>query len=111
MANLMFDTQLRKVDYDRMNSVIDRRTALFYGATTMTHLTVLSYATYLLRYRTLNRVQTLALGTAFFFGFQAVNSIEYKLLVDKHVIDEARSIGQGSLVQPNGTFRPRGLNF
>lgn len=111
MANLMFDTQLRKLDYDRLNSVIDRQTALFYGASTLTHLTALSWATYALRYRTLNKPQVLAVGTAAYFGFQSINSILYKVMVDQHVINEARDIGQGSFVQPNGSLRPRGHNY
>jgi hypothetical protein len=55
MANLMFDTKLRKIDYDRMNSVVDQQTWKFYGAATMTHFFGLSYATFFLRYRTLSR--------------------------------------------------------
>jgi len=55
MANLMFDTQLRKSDYDTMNSVIDRQTKVFYASATLTHMVGFSYLTYLFRYRTLSR--------------------------------------------------------
>ena len=70
MANLMFDTQLRKCDYDRLNSVIDRQTALFYGASSLSGIIGLSWITYMMRYRTLNKVQVVAVGTALFYGFQ-----------------------------------------
>jgi hypothetical protein len=111
MANLMFDTQLRKIDYDQMNSVIDRQTKVFYAVATLSHLTALSWATYALRYRRLNKLQCVLVGTAMFYGFNAVNSIEYKLLVDQPVISEARRLGLGQWVQPNGSLRARGLNF
>ena len=111
MANLMFDTQLRKSDYDRMNSVIDFQTTKFYLGTSALHMTLLSYAAYFFRYRTLNKLQVLAVGTAYYCAFDSINSIAYKLLVDKNVINEARALGHGNHVQPNGTFKSRGLNY
>lgn len=111
MANLMFDTQLQKREYDRMNSVIDMQTAKFYLGTTALHMTLFSYATYFFRYRTLNKLQVLAVGTAYYCAFDSINSIAYKLLVDKNVINEARNLGHGNHVQPNGTFKHRGLNY
>lgn len=111
VANLMFDTQLRKIDYDRINSVVGRQTAMFYGAATGIHLLALSWSTYALRYRTLNKPQVLAVGTVFYLGFQSINSILYKTMVDKPVIDEARNLGLGYYVQPVGETRPRGHNY
>lgn len=111
MANLMFDTQLRKTDYDRMNSVIDNKTALFYGAATATHFTLLAYASFMLRFRTLSKVQAVVAGTAYYFAFGNVNNILYKLIVDRAVMNEARALGQEKHIQPNGSFRTRGLNF
>ena len=53
----------------------------------------------------------LGVGTAFFYGFGQVNNIFYKLIVDKSIIGEARKMGYDEHVQPNGTFKNRGLNF
>jgi len=111
MANVMFDTQLRKCEYDRLNSVVDRQTALFYGSTSLVHVMGLSYTTYLLRYRTLSKPQVLAVGTAMYFAFNEINSIAYKLFVDRHVINEARSLGLSKWVQANGSSRVRGHNY
>jgi len=55
MANLMFDTKLRKTDYDRMNSVLRQSNYTFYATATFTHVALLSYASYFLRYRTLGK--------------------------------------------------------
>lgn len=102
---------MRKIDYDQINSVIDRQTKLFYGAATLTHLFALSWATYALRYRRLNKLQCVLVGSAMYLGFNQVNNIEYKLLVDQPVISEARRLGLGQYVQANGSVRPRGLNY
>lgn len=111
MANLMFDTKLRQTDYDRMNSVLASQNLKFYGASTFTHLFLLSYACYFFRMRTLNRPQVLVAGTVAYFGFQQINNILYKLIVDRVVISEASRLGHEHHVQPNGTFKARGLNF
>ena len=111
MANLMFDTKIRKSEYDRLNSVITQQSMIYYAGTSLTHLVVLAYASYFFRFRRLNKVQVAAVGTAYYYGFQSVNNTLYKLLVDKQVIDTARKMGYESHVQPNGTFKNRGLNF
>jgi hypothetical protein len=56
MANLMFDTQMRKSDYDRMNSIVDMQTGKFYLGTSALHLTIMAYSTYFFRYRTLSKL-------------------------------------------------------
>jgi hypothetical protein len=71
----------------------------------------LAYSSYFFRYRRLNKVQVLAVGTAFYYGFSQSNSILYKLLVDKKIIDEARKMGYEEHIQPNGSLKARGLNF
>ena len=98
MANLMFDTKLRQSDYDRMNSVMSVQQTKFYASATLTHFTILAYASYFFRYRRLGKVQVAAVGTAYCYAFGAINSILYKLIVDKAVIAEARAIGQGEHV-------------
>ena len=111
MANLMFDTKLRKSDYDRMNSVISQQSTIYYLSTSFVHLTVLAYASYFFRFRRLNKLQVAVVGSAYYYGFSSINNTLYKLLVDKPVIDNARRMGYEAHVQPNGTLKNRGLNF
>lgn len=101
MANLMFQTQLRKTEYDRLNSIISTSNNFYYGATTATHFAILAYATWFFRYRNLSKAQTLFVGTAYYLAFGNINNILYKLMVDKKVIAEARRLGYDHLVQPN----------
>ena len=82
MANLMFDTKLRKSDYDIMNSVISQRTQAYYAASTLTNVTILAYLSYFFRYRRLSRLQVLGVGSAYYLGFGNINNILYKLIVD-----------------------------
>ena len=111
MANLTFDTKLRKNEYDRLNNIIDTQTQKYYIGATLTHFSYMAYASYFFRYRTLNKLQVLAVGTAYYFAFNFINNIQYKVVVEKPVIDEARKMGLDHFVQPNGSFRPRLLNF
>ena len=111
MANLMFDTKIRQSDMDRLNSVMSFQQLKYYGFTSLFHLSFLAYASYFFRYRRLNKLQVLAVGTTFYYGFGPINNIAYKLFVDKPIIDEAKKMGYGDYVQPNGTFRNRGHNF
>ena len=111
MANLMFDTRCRKTEYDRMNSVMSLRVPAFYASATGAHLYLLAYSCYFFRYRRLNKVQVAAVGTAYYYAFGWINNTLYKLIVDQKVISEARNMGLGDHVQPNGTLKPRGLNF
>ena len=111
MANLMFDTKLRQSEYDRMNSVVAVQQAKYFGATTLSHFTILAYSSYFFRYRRLGKLQVAAVGGAYCYAFGAINSILYKLIVDKPIIAEARAIGQGQHVQPTGSSKPRGLNY
>jgi len=114
MANLMFDTQLRKTEYDRLNSVIGHNNNLFYGAATLTHFGILAQATWFFRYRNLSKLQTLAVGSAYYFAFGNINNILYKVLVDRKVIFEARKMGQDHLVKAHwaalDSHSNRGLN-
>ena len=111
MANVMFDTKARQTEYDRLNSVIDWSTQKYYVAATVTHVTLLCYASYLFRFRRLNRLQTLAVGTGYYYGFGLVNNLLYSAMVDRKVCNEASALGLGFYKQPNGTARPRGHNF
>ena len=46
---------------------------------------------------------------AFYFGI--TNKIAYKVIVDSKMSSLARSFGKDGLVQPVGTYTPKGLNF
>ena len=56
-------------------------------------------------------MQTLAVGSAYYAAFGNINNILYKLIVDRKIISEARTMNQGAHVQPTGTYKARGLNF
>ena len=94
-----------------MNSVLSIRTPAFYAAATLTHLLVFAYSTYFFRYRRLNKLQVAAVGTAYYYAFGPINNILYKSIVDQKVVGEARKLGLGTHVQPNGTLKARGLNY
>jgi hypothetical protein len=111
MANVMFDTKLKRPSYSKLNSVIDRDTKMFYVATTLSSMTALSFLTYVFRFRTLTKPQVVVVGSIFYAVFENWNSIMYKLMVDRPVINEARKLGLDSYVQPCGQTRPRGLNY
>lgn len=102
---------MRKTEYDRLNAGIDYNTKLYYASATATHILTLAYASYFFRYRTLNKLQVLGVATAWYFAFPQINNIQYKLMVEKPLIDEARKMGAGKHVQPNGTYKNRGLNY
>jgi hypothetical protein len=53
----------------------------------------------------------LAVGTAYYYAFNFINNIQYKVIVEKPFIDEVRAMGLGHYVQPNGSFRARLHNF
>ena len=83
----------------------------YFGTTTMTHFTILAYMSYFFRFRRLNKLQVLAVGTGYFYAFNSINNIMYKLLVDKKIIAETRKFGLEKHAQPNGTQKVRGYNF
>ena len=111
VANLMFDTQLPKRDYDRVNASVDQSTFYFYLASTMANLSAFGYGSYFFRFRRLDKWQLLVVSGFYYFAFGAINNTLYKLIVDRNVMSTTRQIGHGSYVQPNGTFRNRGLNY
>ena len=111
MANVMFDTKARQTEYDRLNSVIDWSTQKYYAAATLTHIVTLCYFSYLFRFRRLNKVQTFAVGTGYYYYFGLVNNLLYSGIVDRSVGNEADRLGLGFYRQANGSVRPRGHNF
>ena len=70
-----------------------------------------AYSSYFFRFRRLNKLQVIGVGSAYYCAFGAINEILYKLIVDKNVIKEARKMGYEYHIQPTGTFKNRGVNF
>ena len=111
MANCMFDAKLPQPCYDKLNSVMDLSMKKYYLTATFTHIMLFSYAAFLLRYRRLNKLQTLVAGTGFYYSFGLVNSTLYSLIVDRNVINSAKQMGLDEHVQANGSLKPRGFNY
>ena len=83
----------------------------YFGSATATHFSILAYMSYFFRFRRLNKLQVLAVGTGYFYAFNSINNILYKLMVDKKIISEVRKFGLDKHIQPNGTTKERGFNF
>ena len=111
MANVMFDTQAPRPSYDKMNSVVNMSMKYYYLATFSTHMLGFMYMTYFFRYRRLGLVPVVAVGAAYYYAFDTVNSIYYKLIVDKAVMQAARDQGLDAHCQPMGTCKNRGFNY
>ena len=93
MANCYYDTLLRGSEYDRLDSTMQVSQVKYFGSAFVTHFSVLAYMTYFFRYRRLTKLQTLAVGTLYYYAFGAINNTLYKLCVDKNVISVARKMG------------------
>ena len=111
MANAMYDQQLRKIDYDRLNSVISVANTKFYAATAAIHTIGFMYLAYFFRFRRVGLVPTLGIASAYYYAFTKVNNAAYKWFVDRPVIATARALGHEEIVQPTGHHKARGLNF
>ena len=86
----MFDTQLRKIEYDELNSVSRKSNFIYYMSMTGFHTFAFMYMTYFFRYRRVNLTATLLISSAYYFFFTQVNNIAYKLIVDARIISAAR---------------------
>ena len=95
VANLMFDTKLRRVDYDRVNSLMNTRLTQFYVFSSVFHVVGLSYLSFFFRFRRVGAFPTLVIGSAYYYFFEKSNNIAYKWIVDRNVISLARQLGQG----------------
>ena len=78
----MFDTKLRRIEYDKLNSVSRSRNFIYYTSMTGFHTIGFMYMTYFFRYRRISLMSTLLLSSAYYFFFTKVNNIAYKLIVD-----------------------------
>ena len=111
MANCMFDTKAPRPAYDKLNSVVGQQNLVFYGATTLMHGISFTYLSFFFRYRRVGFLPTVAIGTAYYMWFEASNNIMYKVLVDRNVLNTARSMGMGEHCQPLGQSKCRDLNW
>ena len=111
MANCYFDDKLRQSEYDRLDSIMTLSQLKYYGAAISVHFLTFAYMTYFFRYRKLNRLQVLGVGSLYYYAFGLINNSLYKLTVDKNIINGARAMGLHKHVQPCGTTKPRGFNF
>ena len=75
------------------------------------HVTGFMYMSYFFRYRRVGFLPVLAISTAYYCAFESVNNILYKVIVDKHMLAESRSLGLDAHAQPSGTRKNRGFNF
>ena len=111
MANIMFDTKAKKIDYDRLNSTMRIANLKYYLATSTLHTLGFMYMAYFFRFRRVNLAPSLLISCGYYYFFTKTNDIAYKVIVDKEVIRLARELGHGSRVQPVGHFKNRGLNY
>lgn len=111
MCNVLFDTQAERNQYDRLNSVISQQQIKFYSSASLFHGVSFMYMSYFFRYRRLGMMTVLPIACAYTYAFETVNNIMYKLIVDRPVLAEARSMGLDRHAQPAGTRKARGLNF
>ena len=111
IANMMFDTKGRKVDYDRINSVASVGNTQFFLATSAFHTLAFMYMAYFFRFRRVGLIPAFAISCGYYYAFTKVNNTAYKWFVDRPVIATARELGYEGQVQPTGHYKPRGVNF
>ena len=111
VANMMFDTQLPKPHYDRVNSIIRQQNALYYMSASAFHTVCFMYMAFFFRARRISFLPALGIGAAYYIVFENMNNVLYKLIVDRPVMNMARAQGNGYYVQAHGTKRARDHNF
>lgn len=82
VANLMYDTKLKRNEYDRLKAVQSVAHTKYYTIMTLFHTTSFMYLTYFFRYRRVNFPATLAISAAYYYYFAKTNNIAYKIIVD-----------------------------
>ncbi len=111
MANVMFDTKARKLDYDRLNATISVANTKYFVATSVFHTLSFMYMAYFFRFRRVGLVPAFAIASGYYYAFTKINNAAYKWFVDRPVIATARQLGLDSHVQPTGHLKNRGHNF
>merc|ERR1712147_606289 len=95
ICNAMFDTQATRHLYDRLNSVVQQQTRVFFATATVIHSLAFMYMSYFFRYRRVGPVPILAAATVYHLLFENTNDVLYKLIVDRSVRNEANRLGLG----------------
>ena len=111
MANLTYDTQLKKYEYDRLNAVVSAGNTRFLFATSAVHSFAFMYMAYFFRVRRVGLAPAFVISSVSYFAFTQVNTAAYKWFVDRPVISTARALGHEGHVQPQGHHKNRGHNF
>lgn len=111
VANAMFETKATPQQYARLNSVVAQQNLIFYSSAAALHTLAFAGLSFLLRFRRVTLLPTVAAAGAYYCFFANANNILYKLVVDREVLKQARVLGLDHIVQPTGTHRPRGFNF
>lgn len=111
MANVMFDTKLKKIDYDRLNSVASVGNTQFFLATSAFHTLGFMYLAYFFRFRRVTLAPAFGIACAYYYAFTKINNAAYKWFVDRPVMATARALGHDQHVQATGHHKNRGLNF
>mmetsp|Transcript_6913 Transcript_6913/g.6070 ORF Transcript_6913/g.6070 Transcript_6913/m.6070 type:complete len:209 (-) Transcript_6913:37-663(-) len=110
MVNLTFDTQLPKYQYDKLNNAIEVRYLTYLASMTSLHTMTFASLCYFFRYRRISVLPCAILSVLYANYFSLSNKIGYKIIVDSKVNSLARSFDKEGLVQPVGTYTPKGLN-
>jgi hypothetical protein len=110
-ANLMFDTKLRKSEYDKLNAVSSWANTQFYLATSSLHTVSFMYMAYFFRFRRVGLPAAALISSAYYYYFTKVNNIAYKVIVDRKIIAATRQMEQSHHIQPVGHHKRRSLNF
>jgi len=69
MCNMMFDVHASKPAHARLNSIISQRNLVFYLSAGAFHSIAFAWLSFLLRFRRITLVPTLAIGTVYFSVF------------------------------------------
>lgn len=69
------------------------------------------YMSFFFRFRRVGKLPVLAIAAAYTSAFENINNILYKVIVDRPILAEARSMGLDKHVQPAGTRKERGFNY
>ena len=110
MTNLTFDTKLPKYQYDKLNSSMAVRYTTYLLSMTTLHTMSFAYLCYFFRYRRIGVLPCAIISLLYSQYFSLSNKIAYKTIVDSKINGLAKSFGQSGLVQPVGTYTPKGLN-
>ena len=102
VANLMYDTKLRKLEYDRVNSVISRANTQYFVTMSAFHTLSFMYLAYFFRFRRVSLAPAFLISCAYYYFFTKSNNIAYKWIVDRKVVKVTRQLGYEKHIQPVG---------